>query len=80
MLDNVYYYIVLLDWVNDSKKYEEYEFESVKEAETFYRKKVNDYMFEDEDCLKISLLELGCYCEWEQLIYSILLGGNGNEI
>lgn len=28
----------------------------------------------------IVLLEIGRYCEWEYLVYSILLGGNGNEI
>lgn len=80
MCDKYYYYIVLIDYVNDLKKYEQYEFESIKEAEKFYKEKVNDYMFNNEEDLKISLLECGYYCEYEALIYSILIGGNRNEI
>lgn len=40
MCDKYYYYMVLIDWINDLKKYEQYEFESIKEAEIFIKKKL----------------------------------------
>ena len=72
MLDKPYYYQVLIDWYTEPNNYYTLEFETIKEAQEYYKKLIDKYIFENEE-IKIYLYERGRYYEWEYLVSKITM-------